>query len=102
SQDDERTPLLMQGVTPLDDLLKNGSDSPFSISAGEDRMSSTAMESFTQSASSFRNCFSCHNTQAINARGVPVLPGDNVPKLLDPKLLNVSHLFSQFVLEETQ
>jgi hypothetical protein len=103
TQHDERLPLLMAGTKPADDLLQNGSDSPFSISAGEDRMSSTAMESFTQSPASFRNCFSCHNTNAINAKGVPVTADNTeVRQLLTPKMLNVSHLFSQFVLEETQ
>jgi hypothetical protein len=86
-----------------EDLLQKGSDSPFSITGGEDRMSSTAMESFTQSPVSFRNCLSCHSTTAINANGVPVT-ADNMAttaKLLDPKLINVSHVFTQFVLEET-
>jgi hypothetical protein len=65
-------------------------------------MSSTAMESFTQSPAAFPNCFSCHNTQAITARGVPVEKDSSGRKLLDAKLLNVSHVFTQFVLEETQ
>ncbi len=113
SQDDERQTIMqsamrMGSTDPVkvaaDDLMKKGSDSPFSISAGEDRMSSTAMESFTQAPVSFRNCFSCHNTQAINSNGVPVT-ADNMTmsrQLLAPKLLNVSHLFSEFVLEETE
>jgi len=87
--------------TVLADLRERGSDSPFSILAGEDRMSSTAMESFTQRPDSFFNCFSCHNTQAVTAKGVPVSKGDVAQiQLLKPKLLNVSHVFSQFVLEE--
>jgi hypothetical protein len=101
-QNDARTTLLGQGGSPIQDLLENGTDSPFSILAGEDRMSSTAMESFTQSPAAFPNCFSCHNTQAITARGVPLAKDGSGRKLLDPKLLNVSHVFSQFVLEETQ
>jgi hypothetical protein len=101
SQDDERQALLAMGVKPTDDLLQNGSDSPFSLSGGEDRISSTAMESFTQSPVAFPNCFSCHATTAINSNGVPVGNDTTTPKLLDPKLINVSHLFSQFVLEET-
>ena len=101
-QNDARTALLGQGGSPIQDLLENGTDSPFSILAGEDRMSSTAMESFTQSPAAFPNCFSCHNTQAITARGVPLAKDGSGRKLLDPKLLNVSHVFSQFVLEETQ
>jgi hypothetical protein len=60
------------------------------------------MESFTQSPASFFNCFACHNTQAITARGVSLDKDGSGKKLLDPKLINVSHVFSQFVLEETQ
>jgi hypothetical protein len=85
----------------LADLREHGSDSAFSILAGEDRMSSTAMESFTQRPDSFFNCFSCHNTQAVTAKGVPLSKGDIAQvQLLKPKLLNVSHVFSQLVLEE--
>jgi len=101
-QDADRKMLLASGVHPADDLLTNGTDSPFSILAGEDRMSSTSMESFTQSPAGFPNCFSCHDTQAITARGVPVEKDSSGTTLLSPKRLNVSHLFSQFVLEETQ
>jgi len=78
----------------------DGADSQYSILAGEDRMSSTAMESFTQFAGSFPNCFSCHNTQAITAHGTPVNTDRTSFKLLDPGLLNVSHVISQFVLED--
>jgi hypothetical protein len=86
------------------DIVANGSDSALSILAGEDRLSSTAMESFTQGPSSFNNCFTCHNTQAITANGIPLdrdKTGTPV-KLLDPGLLNVSHVLSQFLLEEMQ
>jgi hypothetical protein len=89
--------------TAFADAIKaDGSDSEFSILAGEDRMSSTAMESFTQGASSFFNCFTCHNTQAVTANGVSFNrnKGPGAVKLLEPGLLNVSHLLSQFVLEE--
>jgi hypothetical protein len=88
--------------TLLDAIKADGSDSEFSILAGEDRMSSTAMESFTQQPGSFNNCFTCHNTQAITANGIPA-DRDTVGtpiKLLDPGLLNVSHILSQFLLEE--
>jgi hypothetical protein len=68
--------------------------------AGEDRMSSTVMESFTQGPTSFPNCFSCHNTQAITARGIPANRDSESEVLMGAKLLNVSHVFSQFVLEE--
>jgi len=86
------------------DIVANGSDSDLSVLAGEDRLSSTAMESFTQGPSSFNNCFTCHNTQAITANGIPLgrdKTGTPV-KLLDPGLLNVSHVLSQFLLEEME
>jgi hypothetical protein len=100
SQDDERQEALMKGITPLDDLAENGSDSAFSLTAGEDRLSSTAMESFTQGPDAFPNCFSCHNTQAIQAKGVPFLRDPSSPVLLQPKLLNVTHIFAQFLLDD--
>jgi hypothetical protein len=81
-------------------ITTDGSDSPYSILAGEDRMSSTAMESFTQSPTSFNNCFTCHNTQAITVNGIPTDRDTSAHKLLDPGLLNVSHILSQFLLEE--
>jgi hypothetical protein len=84
------------------DLALNGGDSQFSLLAGEDRLSSTAMESFTQAPTSFPNCFSCHNTQAVTSRGIPANKDTESPVLLEPKRINVSHVFSQFVLEETQ
>jgi len=100
-QDDESSPFAGEPGF-LKDLQDNGTDSDFSILAGEDRLSSTAMESFTQAPDSFPNCFSCHNTQAVTARGVPFKRDASGVKLLDPKLLNVSHVLSQFVLEEMQ
>ena len=100
SQDDERQEALMMGVTPLDDIAENGSDSAFSLTAGEDRLSSTAMESFTQGPDAFPNCFSCHNTQAIQAKGVPFLRDPSSPVLLQPKLLNLTHIFAQFLLDD--
>jgi hypothetical protein len=103
-QADERAALwTMGGLTvAVDDLVTNGTDSPFSILGGEERMSSTAMESYSQTPSSFFNCFQCHNTQAVSVFGIPTVkdPSPTVITLLDPKLINVSHLFSQFVLEE--
>ena len=81
-------------------IQTDGSDSPYSILAGEDRMSSTSMESFTQFNGSFPNCFQCHNTQGINAHGTSVNSDKSSVKLLDPGLLNVSHVISQFVLED--
>ena len=49
---------------------------PFPLLAGEDRMSSTSMESFTQGAASFFNCFRCHNTQAVTQRGISLNDDD--------------------------
>jgi hypothetical protein len=103
-QNDETSPFVEQ--IGRDALLKaireDGSDSDFSILAGEDRLSSTAMESFTQAPDSFTNCFSCHNTQAVTAKGVPLKRDEGGVKLLDPKLINVSHVLTQFLLEESE
>jgi len=93
-----RAPLALQEFT--DAIVKDGSDSEFSILAGEDRMSSTAMESFTQYPGSFNNCFTCHNTQAITAHGIPLNRDQAGIKLLDAGLLNVSHILSQVILED--
>jgi hypothetical protein len=79
------------------DNLAMGGDNPLSITGGEDRLSSTAMESFTQQADSFPNCFNCHDTRANNVRGVPAARDMTVPVVLDAKLLNVSHVFSEVV-----
>jgi hypothetical protein len=49
---------------------------------GEDRLSSTTMESFTQPGDSLSNCFSCHNTESVS--GLP------------PSRLDVSHALSKF------
>lgn len=105
---DDTSPLVRQGgdavkrAAALADIAENGGDSEFSILAGEDRLSSTAMESFTQGPGSFSNCFACHNTQAVTARGIPANKDTDSPVLLEAKRLNVSHILSQFVLEETQ
>jgi len=104
---DDSRPLVRQNgdaakrAAALADIAANGGDSDFSILAGEDRLSSTAMESFTQGPGSFPNCFACHNTQAVTSRGIPSAKDTVSPVLLQPKLLNVSHILSQFVLEET-
>jgi hypothetical protein len=99
-QNDETSPFAKQ-PTFAQDIRDHGSDSDFSILAGEDRLSSTAMESFTQAPDSFPNCFTCHNTQAVTAKGVPLNHDASGVKLLDPKLINVSHVLSQFLLEES-
>ena len=75
------------------DIRANGSDSPSSILAGEDRLSSTAMESFTQPPGSFPNCLSCHNTQAINSNGVSCARDSTGIKLLDPGLYATAEVF---------
>lgn len=83
------------------DLLTSGTDSPFSILGGEDRLSSTSMESFTQAPVSFPNCFSCHNTQPVTTNGVPLNRDTASPVVIGkPALINVSHLFSEFVHTE--
>jgi hypothetical protein len=89
------------GPTIDDDLAANGPDSPFSILGGEDRLSSTSMESFTQYLADFDNCFTCHNTEATTAKGVPLKRDTTGTLVLAPKLINVSHVFSQFLLEES-
>jgi hypothetical protein len=67
-------------------------DTPGALIAGEDRLSITAMESFTQSEQAgFPNCFSCHNTKRVT---------DNDGKQIIPaKRLNVSHVLSKFLSE---
>lgn len=54
--------------------------------AGQDALSSVAMESFTQVDRP--GCFSCHNTESIE-----VSPTSSVPA----RLLNVSHLLSHYL-----
>jgi hypothetical protein len=84
-------------------IARDGTDSEVSMLGGQDRLSSTAIESFTQAPDSFPNCFSCHNTQAIGASGVPFKrePGGGMV-LMAPKLINVSRVFSEFILWEIQ
>ena len=77
------------------EIMKNGPDSPKSITGGEDRLSSTAMESFTQGKDSFPNCFSCHDTRSATARGVPFARDQTAQVTLQPKKLNVSHIFNE-------
>lgn len=64
-------------------------DDPAALVAGEDGLSSMVMESFTQN--SFVNCFSCHDTRVVKD-----LNGNVV---LKAKKLNVSHIFSKFVID---
>jgi hypothetical protein len=67
-------------------------DTPGAMVAGEDRLSSTAMESFTQADDGRPNCFSCHNTTRVtdDKTGTTVIPA---------KRLNVSHVISKFLSE---
>ena len=80
-----------------------GTDYEFSILGGEDRLSSTSMETFTQN-NGFRNCFTCHNTKPVNVNGVPAQGSDgpNDVLLSKPALINVSHLFSEFLLQDRE
>jgi hypothetical protein len=97
-----------------------GTDSPFSILGGEDRLSSTSMETFTQD-NTFHNCFTCHNTQPINSQGVsqsitcvsttpgtpgypgqPALPGCAATTIPYAAKINVSHMFSEFIVGEQE
>jgi hypothetical protein len=100
-----RADVLSSGNSPAQaieqDLLTSGTDSPFSILGGEDRLSSTSMESFTQSPVSFPNCFSCHNTQPITTNGTPSYRDPTTQVVIPtPAMINVSHLFSEFILRE--
>jgi hypothetical protein len=81
------------------DIKLNGGDSDKSITGGEDSLSSTAMESFTQGANSFPNCFSCHDTRTATATGVPAARDTTAAVTLQPKMINVSHVFNEVVRE---
>jgi hypothetical protein len=80
-----------------------GTDYEFSLLGGEDRLSSTSMETFTQN-NGFRNCFTCHNTKPVNVNGVPAQGTDGPADILlsKPALINVSHLFSEFILQNRE
>jgi hypothetical protein len=100
-QDDDKSPFA--GIPGFaESIAADGSDSDLSILAGENRLSSTAMESFTQAPDSFSNCFSCHNTQAITAKGIPLNRDTGGTMIMPPKLINVSHIFSEFLIWEQQ
>jgi hypothetical protein len=104
SQDDERSQFFSdqakasKPLKPTDDIIANGSDSAFSLLGGEDRMSSTSMESFTQGGRDFNNCLTCHNTQPITPRGITAERDTGAAHLLEPKFINVSHVFSELIL----
>jgi hypothetical protein len=68
----------------------SATDDDDSIVAGEGRLGSTAMESFTEmevGAGGAPSCFSCHDTHLINHNGL----------LLHPSKLNVSHVLSKYL-----
>ena len=67
---------------------KPGESSDRGMVAGEDALSSTAMESFTQIDSP--NCFSCHNTTRVT---------DDLTntQIVGAKRLNVSHVLSRYL-----
>jgi hypothetical protein len=90
------------GAKTFGQLMK-GTDYEFSLLGGEDRLSSTAMETFTQN-NNFRNCFTCHNTKPVNVNGVPAQPTDGANDVLlsKPAMINVSHLFSEFLLQDRE
>jgi hypothetical protein len=98
-QNDQSSPFASQPGY-AESIRKLGVDSDLSILAGQDRLSSTAMESFTQAPDSFANCFTCHNSQAIGAKGVPLNRDEGGQMLMPPKLINVSRIFSEFLLWE--
>jgi hypothetical protein len=99
--------IFAQGAGPVDGplggvppLLAGGTDYEFSILGGEDRLSSTSMETFTQNGT-FHNCFACHNTQPISTNGTPYSAGGStLPLLTRPANVNVSHLISEFILRD--
>jgi len=82
-------PQLFTTKMPIANPAGMDTDDPAAIVAGEDGLSSMAMESFTQN--SFVNCFSCHDTQAVT--------DSNENVVLKAKKLNVSHIFSKFVMD---
>jgi len=90
-------PVLAQPFT--ESLRLDGTDSVYSILGGQDRLSNPAVESFTQSPGNFNNCFTCHNTQAISPGGLPAMRDPSGLTLLPPRLLNVSRVFSQFLVD---
>jgi hypothetical protein len=86
---DDRKVYSLVGAVWLDEPNNPNSDFAFkegqsfddSQLGGENRLSSTSMESMTQTGSP--NCFSCHDTTA---------QGTNLPA----KRINISHIFSRF------
>jgi hypothetical protein len=81
------------------DPINLSTDDPSSVLAGEGRLGSTSMESFTEFEDSMPggspNCFSCHDTNKV--------VDDQPPhkKLLPAGLLNVSHVISRYIDQST-
>ncbi len=82
-----------------------GTDSAFSILGGENRLSSTVMETFTQSGT-FANCFTCHNTKTVSSLGVNTPCSDGITSQCAPGeaatvplpgKINVTHFFSEYI-----
>lgn len=76
---------------------QGGPDDQDAVVAGEDRLSSTALESFSQpdplivpDPNSFPNCFACHDATAIRDHGTPILRASKI---------NVSHILSRYLLD---
>lgn len=105
SDSDQRQNYRLVGAVWLDDPLvgnnasfkvgrfftnpaNQSTDDDSSQLAGEGRLGSTAMESFTEFEDGAPNCFSCHDTNAVRGKGGGVL--------VKPALLNVSHIMSRF------
>jgi hypothetical protein len=88
--------------TLVADIQLNGTDSPWSILGGQDRLTGVATESFVQPPGSFNNCLTCHNTQSTTSNGIPTARDSStgVIKLLDAKRIGVSHVFSAFLADE--
>lgn len=75
------------------DPIDQSTDEDNAVLAGEGRLGSTAMESFTEREAEAvpagaPNCFSCHDTQTISVGG---------KRIMKAKLLNVSHIISKFL-----
>jgi hypothetical protein len=68
--------------------INQTTDDDASDLAGEGRLGSTAMESFTEFEEGAPSCFNCHDTRAVR--------GKQGAQLLPPTLLNVSHVLSKF------
>ena len=92
---DKRRNYRLVGATWLDQpsqTFAKGKAFDGAIVAGEDRLGSTAMESFTESPNSAPNCFSCHDTRKVPLKG----------SALPAKPLNVSHLLSKYLIQSGQ